>query len=361
MNQVAALRRYLVDAQITCVAMEATSTYWKPFYYGLENAGFDVILVNPRHVHQMRGRKTDVADAAWLARLAALGMLAGSFVPPEQIRALRLVTRRHVKLTQQRTAEIARLEKLLEDMRLKLSSVSSSLLTKTGRKILDAICQGQTDPKVLARGSRLHTPMSELIEALACAPQPYHLTLIKGHLRLIDQLDAEIAALSEQTTILIEPVRSARDLLTTIPGVSEELANQMIAEIGADMSMFPTPGHLASWAGVAPGSNESAGISKSAKCRRGNNHLKRALGLATNTAVKGNNFLATRYRRIVSRQGKPTAQVAIMHSMTTAIWHMLTNSQPFTDLGADFSDRRDTKRTIARLEARLEALKTMPA
>jgi transposase len=355
--QVDLLRAHLETAGVTCVVMEATSTYWKPYFYGLEGASFEVVLVNARHVRQMRGRKSDVADAAWLARLAALGSVAGSFVPPVLIRGIRLATRRRVSLVGQATAETARLEKLLEDTCLKLSAVSSSLLTKTGRGILDAVCAGQTDPSKLADGSRLRVGRKDLEEALANRVLPWHAEMIRSHLRVIDNLGAETAAAEAEIEMLIAPFKAERDLLTTVPGVCANLAAAIIAEIGVDMSVFPTAGHLASWAGVAPGSNESAGVVKSTRCRDGNNHLKRALGLAAFSAVnRADSYLAARYRRLRARKGHPKALVATMRSMLVAIWHILKNRVPFEDLGADFYDRRDTERAIARLQARIDTL-----
>lgn len=360
--QVDALRRHLEDAQVTCVVMEATSTYWKPYYYGLDGASFEVVLVNARHVRQMRGRKTDIADAAWLSRLAALGSVTGSFVPSGLIRALRLATRRRVTLVGQATAEASRLEKLLEDGCLKLSAVASKLLTKTGRGILDQICDGVTNPAALAEGSRLKVSQERLEEALGNRVQPWHAEMIRSHLRVIDQLGEEIAAIQSEIDMLIEPFHTERDLLCTVPGICQSLANDIIAEIGTDMSVFPTAGHLASWAGVAPGSNESAGVVKSARCRDGNNHLKRALGLAVMGAInRSDNRIAARYRKLRARKGHPKALVAAMHTIVVAIWHILNNGVPYKDLGADYYDRRDTERTIARLQARIDALQATPS
>ncbi|MDR2374734.1 MAG: IS110 family transposase [Bifidobacteriaceae bacterium] len=360
--QVDKLRRHLEDSGVTCVVMEATSTYWKPFYYGLEGASFEVVLVNARHVRQMKGRKSDVADAAWLARLAALGSVSGSFVPPDLIRGLRLATRRRVTLVGQATAEASRLEKLLEDCCLKLSAVSSKLLTKTGRSVLDQICGGVTDPAKLAAGSKLRVSREDLEEALANRVQPWHAEMIRSHLRTIDHLEAEAAAAEAEIEMLVEPFKADRDLLETVPGVCRTLANDILAEIGPDMSVFPSAAHLASWAGVAPGSNESAGVVKSARCRDGNNHLKRAIGIATMAAVKrDDNHVAARYKRLRYRKGHPKALVAAMRTMLTAIWHILNDGVPYKDLGADFYDRRDTERTIARLQARIDALKGEPA
>jgi hypothetical protein len=292
-----------------------------------------------------------------LARLAALGSVVGSFVPGDVIRALRLAVQRRVCLVGQATAEASRLEKLLEDACLKLSAVSSKPLTKTGREILDQICAGVTDPGTLAEGSRLRVSRERLEEALANRNQLWHAEMIRSHLRAIDHLDGEAAAVAAEIEMLVDPFRAERDLLVTVPGVSQTLANEILAEIGADMSVFPTPRHLVAWAGVAPGSNESAGVVKPARCRAGDNHLKRALGLAVMAAIKrGESHIAARHRRLRARRGHPKAMVAATRTRLTAIWHILNDAVPHADLGAHFYDRRDSERAIARLQARIDAL-----
>lgn len=358
--EVAKLRQRLVKEEVTCVVMEATSSYWKPFYYGLEGASWDLMLVNPKHVKTLRGRKTDRLDADFLSKIGALGMAKPSFVPGGQIRALRQLTRERTRLVGQRTRQVNHLEKVLEDTCLKLTAVSSKTLNQSTRAILDAICRGETDPVVLAKlGSRLKATPEVLHQALVGRVEPFHVEAISLSLRLVDQLDVEITHLEGLIDQYAQPVETEVDLLCTIPGVSKTIAVGMLAEMGPDMSVFWSAKHLASWAGVAPGANQSAGINRSTKCPRGNKHLKRVLGMAACAAVSGNtpeSFLRARYRRLVRRGGKKQAQVAVMRSMVMAIYHMLSNGCTYRDLGAEYYGARDRQRTIEWHQARLVAL-----
>lgn len=358
-GQILALREHLAAQQVTCVVMEATGDYWKPFYYLLEDLpGVEVMLVNARHVKTVPGRKTDVADATWLAQLGAHGLVKASFVPPEPIRQLRDLTRARTAITRERAREAQRLEKLLEDSGIKLSAVASDILGVSGRAMLDALIAGGRDPVVLAdlAKRRLRNKIPELTEALNGRFNEHHAFLVQVHLDLIDRHTEAIAKLTERIEVVMEPFQGFHDLICTIPGISTITADVIVAETGADMTRFPTAKHLASWAGTTPGNNESAGKVKSSRSRPGNPYLQGALGAAA--MVCGQNpstYYGARYRRIASRRGPKKANVAIQHSMLIAIWHMGTTGTLYDDPGADYFTRlnpgRAKKRAIHQLEA----------
>ena len=350
-NQVLALREHLIAEQVTLVVMEATGDYWKPFYYLLEDAPFEVMLVNARHVKNLPGRKTDVSDAAWLAQLGAHGLVRASFVPPAPIRQLRDLTRTRTTMVRERAKEIQRLEKLLEDTGIKLSSVASDISGVSGRLMLDALISGQRDPAALAdlAKRRLRSKIPALTEALTGRFTDHHGFLARVHLDLIDQRSHAIAELAARIEVVIEPFRGARDLIVTIPGISVLVADVIIAETGADMSRFPSAGHLASWAGTCPGCNESAGRIKSTKTRPGNPYLKGALGIAALSAARSHDtYLAAKYRRIASRRGPVKAIVAVEHAMLIAIWNMITNGVFYDDLGGDYFTQLNPEKTKQR-------------
>jgi len=358
-TQVLALREHLIAEQVTLVVLEATGDYWKPFYYLLEDGPFEVLLVNARHVKNLPGRKTDVSDAAWLAQLGAHGLVRGSLVPPEPIRRLRDLTRTRTTVVRERGREYQRLEKLLEDAGIKLTSVATDISGVSGRAMLEALIGGQRDPAALAdlAKARLRVKIPALTEALTGRFTEHHAFLARLHLNLIDSHTAMIDELTSRIEVVIEPFRLVRDLIDTIPGISSTIADVIIAETGADMSRFPTPGHLASWAGTCPGSHESAGRVKSTKTRPGNPYLKGALGVAAMSAARSkDSYLAARYRRIASRRGPVKAIVAIEHTMLTAIWHMLTNGVAYQDLGGDYYTRRAPDKTKQRAVNQLRQL-----
>lgn len=357
-REVLALREFLIEQKVTTVVMEATGDYWKPFYYLLEEA-LPVTLVNARDVKNLPGRKTDVSDAAWLAQLAAHGLVRASFVPPEPIRELRDLTRARATLVHERTREIQRLEKVLEDAGIKLSSVASALVGASGRLMLDALVAGERDPHVLAglAKGRLRNKTPELVEALSGRFRDHHAFLVQLHLTQLDHLTDAIDQVTERIEVVIEPFRGIRDALSTIPGFSTRVADVVIAETGGDMSVFPTAAHLASWAGVCPGSNESAGRVKSTKTRPGNNQLKAALGIAALSASQQKNtYFAVKYRRIASHRGQVKAVVAIEHTMLIAVWNMITTGQAFEELGADYYTKRKPDQAKSRALAQLRGL-----
>ena len=358
-NQVLALREHLVTEQVTCAVMEATGDYWKPFYYLLEDAGFEVLLVNARHVKNLPGRKTDVADATWLAQLGAHGLVRGSFVPPEPIRHLRDLTRARTAITRERSREVQRLEKLLEDAGIKLSSVASDILGVSGRAMIEALIGGQRDPAAVAdlAKRRLRSKIPALTEALTGRFTEHHAFLARVHLDLIDQHTTAIEELTDRIEVVIEPFQGFRELICTIPGIGPLTADVVVAETGADMTRFPTAGHLASWAGTCPGHNESAGRVKSSKTRPGNPYLQGALGAAAMACAQNpSTYLGARYRRIASRRGPQKANVAIQRTMLTAIWHMGRTGTLYDDPGADFFTRLNPDRAKNRALHQLEAM-----
>ena len=359
-NQVLALRDHLIAEQVTCVVMEATGDYWKPFYYLLEDLpGVAVELVNARHVKNLPGRKSDVSDATWLAQLGAHGLVRGSFVPPEPIRVLRDLTRARTAITRERGREIQRLEKLLEDAGIKLSAVASDITGVSGRLMLAALIEGQRDPAALAdlAKRRLRSKIPSLTQALTGRFSEHHGFLARIHLELIDKHTAAITEITTRIEVVIEPFQRFRDLICTIPGIGPLTADVIVAETGADMTRFPTAGHLASWAGTTPGSNESAGRVKSTKTRPGNPYLQGALGAAAMSLAKSpNTYLGARYRRITSRRGPMKANVAIQHKMLTTIWHMGTTGTLYQDPGADYFNRLHPERAKNRALHQLEAM-----
>ena len=357
-NQVLALRDHLIEAQVTLVVMEATGDYWKPFYFLLED-GLNVMLVNARHVKNMPGRKSDVSDAAWLADLGAHGLVRGSFVPPAPIRQLRDLTRTRTAITRERGREVQRLEKLLEDAGIKLSSVASDINGVSGRAMLEAMIAGQRDPKVLAdlAKRRLRSKIPALTEALTGRFSEHHAFLAQVHLDLIDRHTTAIKEITDRIEVVVEPFRGFRELICTIPGISTLVADVITAETGADMTRFPTASHLASWAGTCPGSNESAGRVKSTKTRPGNPYLKGALGVAAMSAARSKNtYLGAKYRRIASRRGPMKAIVAIEHAMLIAIWNMTNTGALYDDPGGDFYARRNPDKAKRRA---IEQLRVM--
>ena len=357
-NQILALREHLVAARVTCAVMEATSDYWKPFYYLLEDAGFELMLVNARHVKNLPGRKSDVSDATWLAQRGAHGLVRGSFVPPEPIRQLRELTRARTAITRERGREVQRLEKLLEDAGIKLSSVASDITGVSGRAMLRAMVEGQRDPVVLAdlARRRMRSKIPALTEALTGRFTEHHAFLTGVHLDLIDRHTAAIEEITARIEVVIEPFQPFRELICTIPGIDTLTADVVIAETGADMCRFPTAGNLASWAGTCPGSNESAGRVKSTRTRPGNPYLQGALGAAAMTCARTDTYLGARYRRIAGRRGPQKANVAIQHKMLITIWHMGTTGSLYDDPGADYFTRAHPERTKNRAIHQLEAM-----
>ena len=358
-RELLAMADWLAGFGVTHVAMEATGVYWKPVYYVLEGAGFELLLVNAAHVHNVPGRKTDQNDAAWLAQLLEHGLLRASFVPPPPIRELRDLTRYRKAQGNERTRAAQRLEKVLQDAGIKLSSVATNILGKSGRKMLDALVAGTTDPDVLADLAlgRLRPKIVDLQDALLGRFGRHHALMVAEMLAHIDYLDASIDRLSIEIDGVIAPFADAVALLDTIPGINKRGAEIIIAEIGADMSVFPTAGHLASWAGLCPGNNESAGKHRSGKTRPGSTWLRTELVEAANAAARTKGcYLGARYHRINARRGHQRAAVAVAHTILVICWHVLAEQRPYEELGSDYLSQHhnpaaETRKLVHRLEA----------
>jgi transposase len=352
----------LRELGVTRVVMEATSDYWKPVFYLLEAAGFETWLVNAHDVKHLPGRpKTDRLDAVWLCKVAERQMLRPSFVPPPQIRRLRDLTRYRVDLVTAQTAEKNRVEKLLEDAQIKLSVVASDIFGVSGRAMLAALLAGERDPARLAQlaKNRLRHKISELEEAFTGHFTDHHAFLLAKMLARIDAIDADIADVDAQIEVDLAPFAQAATRLEQIPGISRIAARAIIAEVGVDMSRFPTPAHLASWARFSPKVKESAGRKKgSGATGHGNAYLARALGQVAVGASRTPTFLGERYRRIARRRGAKRAVVAVGRSVLVIIWHLLADpGAEFHDLGRDFYETRINPERRARNHiAQLEAL-----
>ena len=358
-NEILALREHLVAEKVTCVVMESTGDYWKPFYYLLEDA-VNVMLVNPRDARNRPGRKTDVSDAAWLADLGAHGLLRASLVPPPPIRRLRDLTRARTDLNRDRVRQIHRLEKILQDAGIKLSSVATDIMGQSSRAMLEALIEGKTDPAALAdlAKRRLRSKIPALTEALTGRFTAHHGYLIRMHLNLIDSYTTALSDLDTKIIDALSPsLAAARDLLCSIPGWSTTVAEVFLAETGGDMTAFPTAGHLASWAGVCPGANESAGRVKSTKTRAGNRNLKGALGIAALSATRSRDtYFAAKYRRICAHRGPMKALVAVEPAMVVAAHGMLTNGDFYRDPGANYFTARRPGSIKANAIRQLQAL-----
>jgi transposase len=330
---------------VTRVVMEATSEYWKPVFYLLEAHGFDTWLVNAKDVKHLPGRpKTDKLDAIWLCKVAERQMIRPSFVPPPDIRRLRDLTRYRIDLVNVRTAEKNRVEKLLEDACIKLSVVASDIFGVSGRDMMAALIAGERDPKTLAQlaRSRMRTKITALQEAFTGHFTDHHAFLLARMLGRVDAINADIAAIEDRIGEHLVPFASAVDRLDEVPGVGPTAAAVIIAEIGVDMSHFPTAAHLVSWARFAPGVQESAGKHKGrGSTGHGNPYLARVLGEAAVIVGKTDTFLGERYRRIAKRRGKKRAIVAVGRSILVIVWHLLVDPDThFHDLGSDFYDTR---------------------
>ena len=353
-NELVALREWLVGLGVSQVAMESTGVFWKPVWHVLDQGDMfeAMLLVNPAHIKNVPGRKTDVNDATWIAQLLECGLLRGSFVPPTEIQQLREITRYRRQLIEERSREVLRLHKLLEDANVKLSSVASDTLGVTGRMILDAMCDGERDPDVLA-GMAQRTLKAKTEYLRQCVPgrfNDFHAAMTRELLAHIDYLTTAVARLDAQVDELMVPFADARDRFDTIPGIGKRNAEIIVAEIGIDMTQFPTPAHLASWAGVCPGNNESAGKHKSTHTRSGNPWLTSALVEAAWSAVRTKDcYLGVRFRRIAKRRGEQRALIAIAHTILVICWHLLTDDTTYTELGTDYlagKDQPDRRRRL---------------
>ena len=377
---------WLNEWAISHVAMESTGDYWKPVFNLLEG-NMEVLLVNAQHVKHVPGRKTDVQDAEWLAELLSYGLLRASFIPPRPQRELRDLTRYRVKLVQERSRVVNRVQKLLESANIKLSSVATDILGVSGRAILEELAKGQTDPAVMAElaKGRLRNKIPELQKALSGIVSAHHRFLLAQQLAHIDFLDEQITEIGAEIARRIEAMSEGEQqangstdrpegsssgekagpltwekavaLLETVPGIDRRLAEVALAEIGLDMGQFPSADHLASWAGLAPGNHQSAGKRHSGRTRQGNRTLRSCLSQAAWAASrKKGSYLSALYHRLARRRGKKRAIVAVAHSMIVSIYYMLVRQEPYHDLGQDYFDKRQKEAKVDWLTKQFEKL-----
>jgi transposase len=352
------LAEWLEAAHCTHVAMEATGVYWKPVWHILEGR-FGLILANAAHIKGVPGRKSDVNDATWIADLLAHGLIRASFVPPQPIQELRDLTRTRKQLTREIVQHTQRIQAVLEEANVKLSSAITDVLGMSGRRILKAIVAGETNPAKLAAlgGPRLAASRSDLADALHGRVREHHRFLLDQHLKTIEQLEATIAAFDARIEAALSPFRDAIERLKEIPGLSQTSAEVILAEIGADMSQFPTAGHLLSWAGLVPRLDESAGKRRSTRIKKGAPWLKPVLvQCAWAAARKKNSYFQAQFLRLRARCGPKKAVVAVAASILTTAYHMLADGTCYQDLGADHFARRDPARIVAKLASRIRSL-----
>ena len=353
-----ALCDWLAEHSCTCAAMESTGIYWKPVWHVLESS-FELVLANATHIRNVPGRKTDVNDAMWIADLLAHGLIRGSFVPPTPVQELRDLTRTRKQLVREVAQHTQRIQKTLEDANVKITGVISNVLGTSGRALLEALIAGETNPERLVEltSGRLKASRSQLVEALRGRVRDHHRFLLKLHLGQIDALTAAVRDVEARVGETLKPFHERAHLLTTMPGISKTAAHVIVSEIGIDMSRFPTAGHLISWAGLCPRSDESAGKRRSTKVRKGAPWLKTTLVQAAWAAArKKNSYLRARFLRLKSRRGPMKAIVAVAASMLTAAYHILRDGVPYRDLTGGYFDSRDRTKLARRLIRRLSDL-----
>jgi transposase len=370
--------RWLTSLGVSHVAMEATGIYSMPVYHALvEHGDFTQVLVcNAGHVKNVPGRKTDLADAEWLVHLLECGLLRGSFIPPAEVKAARDVIRYRTKIVQSKTSELQRLGNVLQDAGIKLDSVASSIATKSGRAMIEALIDGERRPGVLADLAlgRMRAKIPDLARALEGRFGDHHALMCRLHLDHIDHLQEMITKLDTQIEAMMQPFHAERELLSTIPGIGPLIAAAILSETGVNVTeFFPTAAHLASWAGMCPGNHESAGKRHSGKRRKGNQHLQPMLVEAAWSAVRTDGYLKALYHRHVTRNGgyrSPTAKkkaiIVVAHTIIVVAWHVLATGKPYHDLGAAYYTTRldpgkETRRLIAKLEALGHKVNLQPA
>lgn len=357
-KELLALSDWMTSEGVTHVAMESTGVYWKPIWNILEG-GFTVLLVNARHIKQVPGRKTDMKDCEWIAQLLQHGLLNASFVPPTPIRELRDLTRHRAKVIGEQATVANRIQKTLEDANIKLASVATDVMGVSGRAMLKAIISGQEDPKVLADLAvrRLRGKIPQLKLALEGRVTEHHRFMLETLLDQCEYLESLVKRLDNRIEDVMRPFEESVELLKGIPGVEQRTAENLIAEIGNNMDQFPSAEHLASWAGMCPGNNESAGKRKSGKTPKGNRWLRRTLNQSAWAASHTKNtYLSAQYRRLASRRGKKRAIVAVGHTMLKIVYHMLKHKVSYHDLGNDYFDRINSESLKRYLVKRLEKL-----
>lgn len=352
------LSDWLMGQGVTHVAMESTGEFWKPVFNILEN-NFEVIVVNAQHISKVPGRKTDQSDAEWIAELMQYGLLKASFIPPLGQRELRELTRYRSSFVKERANLVNRVQKVLESANIKLASVATDVMGISGRAMLAALIQAQATPEQMAElaKGRMRDKRDQLVKALEGRVKAHHRFVLTELLCQIDSLEETIARFDHEIEDYCRPFEEAVQLLDTIPGVGRQAAEIIVSEIGADMSRFPSADHLAAWAGVAPGNNESAGKRRSGRTRKGNRSLGAALNQAAHAAAHTKNtYLAAQYHRLAGRRGNKKAIVAVEHSILVIAYHLIQRHEPYHDLGGDYFDKRRPEVTAKRLVKRLEHL-----
>ena len=353
------LADWLASEGVTHVAMESTGVYWKPIYNIFEGRFEEILLVNAKHVKNVPGRKTDVKDSQWLAQLLQCGLLRGSLVPDRPRRELRELTRHRTQLVGERTAVVNRVHKTLEDANIKLGCVASDVVGVSGRAMLRALLEGRSSPQQMAQ--RAHPKMREKIPVLARALEgrvtDHHRFLLTELLDQMDDLDRRIERFNARIGELCLPFAKAIEALDAIPGLDVRGAQNVIAEIGTDMSRFPTAGHLASWAGMCPGNNKTGGKSRGGQTTQGSRWLRTTLIQAAVAAKQTKkSYFRAQYNRLVRRRGKKKSQKAVAHSLLVTIWHLFSTGRPYADLGVDYFDKLDEARIVRANIRRLEHL-----
>ena len=352
------LADWLRSFQVTHVAMESTGVFWKPVFNLLEE-DFTVILINAQHMKAVSGRKTDIKDSEWITDLLRHGLLKASFIPPQPIRVLRDLSRYRTTLVQERSQEVNRLQKTLEGANIKLAAVATDVLGKSGRDMIQALIDGTTDADVLAELARgvLRKKLPQLQEALFGRVQPHHQTLLRHILAHIDFLDTQLAELQKEIEAHLFPYKEECELLVSIPGIQANTAAVIIAEIGVDMSIFPSAKNLSSWAGVCPGNRQSGGKRLKSTITGGNPYLRSVLTqVAWAVSHTKDNYLSAQYHRLARRIGKKKAIVALAHSILVIIYHVLRTKKPYAELGADHFDKLNTERIQQHHIRRLQQL-----
>lgn len=349
---------WLKSKGCTHAAMESTGVYWKPVWHIIEGS-LELVLANAAHIRHVPGRKTDVNDSMWIADLLAHGLIRGSFVPPTPVQEMRDLTRTRKQLVREVAQHTQRIQKTLEDANIKLTGIISNVLGESGRAVLQAVIDGETNPEALVEkmSTRLKAPRRVLVEALRGRVREHHRFLLKLHLGAIDALQASISSIEARIGDVLHPFQERAELLTTMPGVSDTVAHVIVSEIGIDMSRFPTSAHLISWAGLCPGNDESAGKRRSTRLRKGAPWLKTVLVQAAWAAArKKESYLRSQFLRLKARRGPMKAVVAVAASMLTAAYYILRDGVPYRDLGPAHLDRVDKAKAAKRLIKRLTDL-----
>jgi transposase len=350
---------WLTDQEVTHVAMESTGVYWKPVYNLLEVLNIKILLVNAQHVKAVPGRKTDVKDAEWIADLLRHGLLRASYVPDRNQHELRELVRYRRSLTQEKSRVMDRIQKVLEGANIKLSSVATNVVGVTGRAMLKAISEGADDTEGLMHliKGRLNSKKTAIKEAMKGLIGPHQRTMLRSQLRHLGFLEQEIEEIDAEIAIRMVSIEDVIVQFDAIPGVGRRIAEDVLAEMGSDMSRFPTSGHLASWAKVCPGNNESAGKRINGKTAKGNPWLRSALVEAARTASRSKNtYLSAQFKRISVRRGAKRAALAVAHTILVTMYHMLVRGTTYNDLGGAYFDQRNVKRVVYRSVTRLENL-----